>query len=71
MELMKNRTKNYRKFLNLTQIEMANLMNMPFRTYQNKENGVSEFTNKEMIRFKEIVQKELDTVTLEMIFSYR
>lgn len=71
MELMKNRTKNYRKFLNLTQSEMANLMNMPVRTYQNKENGVSEFTNKEMIRFKEIVQKELDTVTLEMIFSYR
>jgi DNA-binding XRE family transcriptional regulator len=56
---MKNRTKNYRKFLNLTQAEMAKLLEMPLRTYQNKENGVSEFTSKEMIRFKEIVQIEI------------
>ncbi|OQO88512.1 hypothetical protein BH748_01250 [Enterococcus casseliflavus] len=66
---MKNRTKNYRKFLNLTQAEMAKLLEMPLRTYQNKENGVSEFTSKEMIRFKEIVQIEIETITLENIFQ--
>ena len=42
---------------------------MPLRTYQNKENGVSEFTSKEMIRFKEIVQIEIETITLENIFQ--
>lgn len=66
---MKNRSKNYRKFLNLTQAEMAKLLEMPLRTYQNKENGVSEFTSKEMIRFKEIVQIEIETITLENIFQ--
>jgi len=66
---MKNRTKNYRKFLNLTQAEMAKLLEMPLRTSQNKENGVSEFTSKEMIRFKEIVQIEIETITLENIFQ--
>ncbi|MHC5268207.1 helix-turn-helix transcriptional regulator [Enterococcus sp. LJL98] len=66
---MENKSKNYRRFLNLTQLEMAGLMEMPLRTYQNKENGVTEFTNREMNQFKLIVQTEIESITLENIFS--
>lgn len=66
---MKNKARKYRQYLDYTQLEMENLINMPLRTYQNKENGVSDFTNREMIVFKKVVQHEIEGITLDHIFS--
>lgn len=64
----KNKVKEYRKKLGLSQQQMAEIFKISFQSYNAKERGRSRFTDDEMMLFKEMVRKIDPTATIDDIF---
>ena len=54
--------------LNMTQEELAIKLGITKQGYSNKERGINEFSDKEKIIFKELLQPLFPTVTIDDIF---
>ena len=65
---MTNKVKGYRNMLNLSQKEMAKLLDMSTLSYHNKEKGKYEFKDAEKIKFKRMLEPHFPNITLEDIF---
>jgi len=65
---MYSKIKGYRNMLNMTQEELAIKLGITKQGYSNKERGVNEFSDKEKIIFKELLQPLFPTVTIDDIF---
>jgi putative transcriptional regulator len=65
---MYSKIKGYRNMLNMTQEELASKFGITKQSYSNKERGRNEFSDKEKIIFKELLQPLFPTVTIDDIF---
>lgn len=65
---MNNTLKAYRKLLNLTQSEMAEIIGKGLTTYNHKEQGKKDFTRSEMIEIVEFLKTKIPEITAEEIF---
>lgn len=64
----KNRIKQYRKELGLTQKDLAETFKISYQAYSAKERGLVEFNNREMMVFKILVNTIDPTATIDDIF---
>ncbi|GGA98741.1 hypothetical protein ERX37_04890 [Macrococcus hajekii] len=59
----------YRKFLCLTQQDMAQFLKISVQAYRNKESGRSSFNDSEKIKVRQLFRKEgLTDLTIDDIF---
>jgi len=65
---MKQKIVGYRKMCGLSQKKMSEELGISVQAYRNKESGKTQFTSGEMQKFKNLVEKVLPDVTLEVIF---
>lgn len=65
---MKNKVAGYRKICGLTQIQMAEKLNISVTAYRNKESGKSKFTSEEMKVFTDLVKLTINNAEMEAIF---
>lgn len=63
-----NIIKGYRNHLGMTQGELADLLNISITSYRNKENGITNFTDLEKVRFTSLVNDIFPNETIESIF---
>lgn len=64
-----NKVLGYRKMLNKTQREIAELIGVSEQTFRNKEKGKVSFKKEEMVKFKNFLEESgLHDVTIEKIF---
>lgn len=64
-----NKVLGYRKMLNKTQREIAELIGVSEQTFRNKEKGKVSFKKEEMVKFKNFLEESgLRDVTIEKIF---
>ncbi|HDE0505334.1 TPA: helix-turn-helix domain-containing protein [Staphylococcus aureus] len=64
-----NKIAGYRKMLGKSQKSMAQVFNISTQSYRMKENGYVNFNKEEMLKFKELLQKELFlSITIDEIF---
>lgn len=64
-----NKIAGYRKMLGKSQKSMAQVFNISTQSYRMKENGYVNFNKEEMLKFKELLQKELfPSITIDEIF---
>lgn len=61
---MNRKLKAARAELGLTQMQLADLIEMPISTYQRKEKGKSEFTINEAIKIAVILNKKVEEIFL-------
>lgn len=60
-----NKVKGYRVMLGYNQEEMAKVLNVSLKTYQNKETGSSDFTIKELAVIKDLLNKNNIPVSID------
>lgn len=65
---MYSKIKGYRNMLNMTQEELGGKLGLTKQAYSNKERGKSEFTDREKIQIKELLQPMFPAVTIDDIF---
>lgn len=58
-----------RRYYNITQQEMADLIGVDVRTYINKENGHSQFKANEMFAIARMLGKPIDEIFLPTDFT--
>ncbi len=64
-----NKIAGYRKMLGKSQKSMAQEFKISTQAYRMKENGYVNFNKKEMLKFKELLKKELfPSITIDEIF---
>ncbi len=66
-----NKVLGYRKMLGITQQEMAQKLNIGIVAYRNKERGLNQFKEKEMIDILKIYTNKIPNLTLNDIFLDR
>lgn len=69
MEQRINKLKGYRTMANLSQKEMAERAGINERTYQNKENGVTEFTLSEATNIVKVLKECGIDITLSDLIN--
>lgn len=65
---MKNKIAGYRKMLGLTQAQMASKLNISVTAYFNKEHGLTPFTDKEKILFRDMLKEVVENPSIDSIF---
>ena len=60
-----NKVKGYRVMANMTQDEMASVIGLQRRSYIDKENGVREFTVKELTAIRDTLNNKGIDITLD------
>lgn len=60
-----NKVKGYRVMANITQDEMASVIGLQRRSYIDKENGVREFTVKELTAIRDTLNNKGINITLD------
>lgn len=60
-----NKVKGYRVMANITQDEMASVIGVQRRSYIDKENGIREFTVKELTAIRDILISKGIDITLD------
>jgi DNA-binding XRE family transcriptional regulator len=60
-----------RRSKKITQEDMAKLLNIDVRTYQNKEKGVTQFKQNEMFIIAKFFNKKIDEIFLPTNFENR
>lgn len=60
-----------RRSKKITQEDMAKLLNIDVRTYQNKEKGVTQFKQNEMFITAKFFNKKIDEIFLPTNFENR
>lgn len=63
-----NKVKGYRNMLNFNQQEMAELLGISKQAYWNKENGKNEFSDKEKVIIKKILEPFFPKISIDEIF---
>lgn len=63
-----NKVKGYRNMLNFNQQEMAELLGISKQAYWNKENGKNEFSDKEKVIIKRILEPFFPKISIDEIF---
>lgn len=58
-----------RRSKKITQEDMAKLLNIDVRTYQNKEKGVTQFKQNEMFIIAKFFNKKIDEIFLPINFE--
>lgn len=58
----------YRKLLNLKQQEVADAIGINLATFSQKERGVRDFTQSEMIAITELFKNKIPNITMHDIF---
>lgn len=58
----------YRKMLNKSQSEIADLMGISTQAYSNKENRKTEFRDNEKVIFKRLLMSIFPNITIDEIF---
>jgi transcriptional regulator with XRE-family HTH domain len=61
-ENMKLKVKAIRVNMNLTQKELADILQMPLSTYQKKENGISPWLYKEIVEIGKIANVDISEI---------
>lgn len=65
---MNNTLKAYRKLLNITQIEMAEIIGIGLTSYNHKEQGKKVFTQSEMAQILNFLRTKIPNITADEIF---
>lgn len=65
---MKNRIAGYRRMLGHTQTSMAKEFGISKQSYYMKENGKISFSDKEKMKFKEMLEPLFPDITIDEIF---
>jgi len=65
---MKNNIKEYRTLRNITQIEMAKLLNVSRQTYINYESGIFEPPFETLIAISKILEISIDDLLVNEIY---
>lgn len=65
---MINNLARYRKFMEMSQKEMATVANMCLTSYYMKEKGTREFTQTEMFNIYSYIKKRVPGITIEELF---
>ncbi|WP_238884440.1 helix-turn-helix transcriptional regulator [Clostridium sp. YIM B02551] len=58
----------YRKMIDITQQEMAIKLGICLTTYNHKETGKKEFSQKEMVSITDIIKEKIPDITMDDIF---
>lgn len=65
---MKNKIAGYRRMLGFTQTSMAKEFGISKQSYFMKENGKTQFNDKEKMKFKKMLEPLFPDVTIDDIF---
>lgn len=65
---MNNNVARYRKFIGLTQSDLAKRFNITRQSYSRKERGVTPFNDIEKMEIKELLIKDFPNITIDDIF---
>lgn len=63
-----NKVKGYRHMIGKSQKEFAKILGLSVKTYNHKENGKNEFTQKEMYKIKNLFLPINSNITIDDIF---
>lgn len=58
----------YRRMLNLTQKDMANLLGISLSAYNKRENGYIDFSDKQKIIIRDIITRYFPNENMESLF---
>ncbi|HHD1015419.1 TPA: hypothetical protein ACN13G_001735 [Staphylococcus aureus] len=66
---MKNKVSNYRRYIGLTQNQMANNLKISVTAYRNKERGITPFKDSEKVFIKnKLIENGIKDITIDDIF---
>lgn len=69
MEISKlDKITGYRKMLNLTQNDMANLLGISLSAYNKRENGHVDFSDKQKIIIRDMITRYFPSENIESLF---
>ncbi|WP_288979366.1 helix-turn-helix transcriptional regulator [uncultured Parvimonas sp.] len=63
-----NKIRGYRVMIGLSQVYMANLLNISQYSYNRKELGITPFKDNEKIKIRDLFKEYISSVTLEELF---
>ncbi|HBH9953043.1 TPA: hypothetical protein KYE65_002038 [Staphylococcus aureus] len=66
---MNNKVSNYRRYIGLTQNQMANNLKISVTVYRNKERGITPFKDSEKVFIKnKLIENGIKDITIDDIF---
>lgn len=66
---MNNKVSNYRRYIGLTQNQMANNLKISVTAYRNKERGITPFKDSEKVFIKnKLIENGIKAITIDDIF---
>lgn len=66
---MNNKVSNYRRYIGLTQNQMANNLKISVTAYRNKERGITPFKDSEKVLIKnKLIENGIKDITIDDIF---
>ncbi|HDJ3306725.1 TPA: hypothetical protein PQA19_000735 [Staphylococcus aureus] len=66
---MNNKVSNYRRYIGLTQNQMANNLKISVTAYRNKERGITPFKDSEKVFIKnKLIENGIKNITIDDIF---
>ncbi|CUY00377.1 hypothetical protein [Staphylococcus epidermidis] len=66
---MNNKVRNYRRYIGLTQNQMANDLKVSVTAFRNKEKGITPFRDSEKLIIKnKLIEHGLKDITIDDIF---
>ncbi|CAC8549525.1 hypothetical protein M1KS0094p1_2297 [Staphylococcus aureus] len=66
---MNNKVSNYRRYIGLTQNQMANNLKISVTAYRNKERGITPFKDSEKVFIKnKLIENGIKGITIDDIF---
>ncbi|MCO6290079.1 DNA-binding XRE family transcriptional regulator [Staphylococcus epidermidis] len=66
---MNNKVRNYRRYIGLTQNQMANDLKVSVTAFRNKEKGITPFKDSEKVFIKnKLIENGIKDITIDEIF---
>ncbi|HFO0199932.1 TPA: hypothetical protein ACHH0O_001888 [Staphylococcus aureus] len=66
---MNNKVSNYRRYIGLTQNQMANNLKISVTAYRNKKRGITPFKDSEKVFIKnKLIENGIKDITIDDIF---
>lgn len=60
-----NKVKGYRNMVGLTQKQMAEALDMPLRSYMDKENGITDFSIEKYVAIRDLLNSKGLKLTID------
>jgi len=60
-----NKVKGYRNMVGMTQKQMAEALEMPLRSYMDKENGITEFSIEKYVMIRDLLNSKGLKLTID------